>query len=576
MTSERFNDIVSTYNALKNIRSKYESDWKETLRWISPRGTEFDTDTEPRDRVPDSYERSMYDKTVETYSDTFARGLKSYTCSSQSPFFGLTSEVPEYNSDDSVRAILQQRTSQMYEMLASTRFYKTSLPFFKSYGDFGIAVMLLDYDKAHHRFLFRTLSLGDCYMMRDRITDEIDVLFHVQWLTRKEAIDLYGEEHLSTELTTGKEDYTKSYQFIQLYCRREAFGLNKEPEMPGTEWIEIAWQKGQNSICYKGGTDDRRFVAASFSESPSGDAYAAMCPGMRLANVSKAMQRMIKDQLNASQLMTNPPIRKTAGLVADIKPGGFIDVPAGQDIAPLPLVQDVSWTNEMRADMRNLAKQAYYVDFFLMLSQYSGNVNTATLAQGLQNEQVRMMSAFLDSLLDEFFSPIVTWVYSTMRDEGLFYGPAAEKLDGNVKIKMVSTLYRLQRMQELQPTQEAINMMLPFLELYPDLVYYFDFDQLAETVKDKTDADVRVFRSSDKVKELLRASAQAKAAAAQQEQSIAQQDADTRTYTAVKNAERADREAAAQNGESNPGTGAGNAGQGRGGQDRFAGLRFMR
>lgn len=131
-------------------------------------------------------------------------------------------------------------------------------------------------------------------------------------------------------------------------------------------------------------------------------------------------------------------------------------------------------------------------------------------------------------------------------------------------------------MQELQPTQEAINMMLPFLELYPDLVYYFDFDQLAETVKDKTDADVRVFRSSDKVKELLRASAQAKAAAAQQEHSIAQQDADTRTYTAVKNAERADREAAAQNGESNPGTGAGNAGQGRGGQDRFAGLRFMR
>ena len=50
MTSERFNEIVSAYKALKNIRVKYEQDWKEIQQWISPRGASFDTDTAPADR----------------------------------------------------------------------------------------------------------------------------------------------------------------------------------------------------------------------------------------------------------------------------------------------------------------------------------------------------------------------------------------------------------------------------------------------------------------------------------------------------------------------------------------------
>ena len=226
-------------------------------------------------------------------------------------------------------------------------------------------------------------------------------------------------------------------------------------------------------------------------------------------------------------------------------------MPAGQDVEPMQLVQDVSWTNELRAEMRAIAKQVYYVDFFLMLSQYQGNVNTATLAQGLQNEQVLMMSDFLDSLLDEFFSPIVLWIYGVMQDEGLFTGDAAGEIGTEIRIKMVSTLYRLQQQQELQPTQQAMNMILPFVQMDPQqLLPFIDLQEYFETVRDKTDADMKIIRSREDVERIQTASAEAKAAALKKEQDIAQQDADARTISALSNAERNQQMAAGGDGNS--------------------------
>ncbi len=553
MTSERFNDIQSALKALRNIRAKYESDWKEIQRWISPRGASFDVDTEPAARSLMKQDK-LYDKTIKVYSETFARGLKSYTCSSQSPFFSLEPVIPEYAADDNVRYILQQRVNQMRMMLASTRFYKTTKTFFKNFGDFGISVMLLGYESEQHKFLFKTLSIGDCFLMRDQNTDEIDVLFHISWLTKSEAIALYGEEKLSDTIRNEK-DFTKAYQFIELYCRREAFGLNREEGFPETEWIEMAWERDQNQPCYQSGTDRRRFVAVAFNEAADGDAYGTDYPGETLAASSKNMQLMIRDQLNASQLMTNPPLKKTPGFTANIRPGGFVDVPAGQDIAPMQIVQDVSWTNELRAEIRAIAKQVYYVDFFLMLSQYQGNVNTATLAQGLQNEQVLMMSDFLDSLLDEFFSPIILWIYDVMQIEGLFTGDAASDLEGDIQVKMVSTLYRLQQQQELQPTQQALSMMLPFVQMSPEeLLPYIDFQKLFEIVRDKTNADMQIIRSKEDVDRIQTASAEAKASAAKKEQDIAQQEADTRTLSALAGAAKQQQ----AGGSENSGTGSDN------------------
>ncbi len=558
MTRDKLSELTEVYKSLKDIRYRSEQDWKEVVRWISPRGGTFDPDTDPRYRNRDDRQSKLFDKTVYSYSNTFASGLKGYVCSSSSNFFSLSTKTPRDETEE-VKGILQAREDQMYRAIASTTFYKATETLFKAFGNFGTAIMLMSFDREEMGFVFKSLPLGDCYLMRNRATGIIDVLFHVEWLTKTEAISMYGEEKLSTELKNCK-DYTKCFKFIQLFCPRTAFDLNKEDGVPDYKHIELAWQEGEDDICYIAGTDEKRFAAPVFGEDPDGGAYGVDYPGYVLTSTSQVIQRMTSDQMNASQLMTNPPIMKTKGLTAKIRPGGFIDRAPGQDMQPLNLVSDVSWTNQLREDQRMLAKQVYYVDFFLMLSQYSGNVDTATLAQGLQNEQVKMMSSFLDSLQTDFFEPVVLYVYRTMESEGLFSGSAEGDIE-DISVKMVSELYRLREKLDLQPTQEFINTVLPMAQIDPQVTAYIDAAGLAEVAREKTNADVRVARSRERAQEILSAQAEANAAAVKREQDIAQQEADAKTISALAGAQK------------DSGSEEGNPGQASGG-GRFANLRL--
>ena len=534
MREEKLNELRETFKSLKEIRTPVEREWKEIVRFVSPRGGDFDYDTEPRYRKGDDSQMQLFDKTIYLYSQIFAMGLKGYVCSSQSHFFSLIPSDPRDIGEQSKR-MLQAQTEQMYDALASTRFYKATEILFSTFGNFGTAVMLLGYDTDTTSFLFRTFNLGDCFAMKNRFTDVCDVLFHVEWLTRAEAIEMYGEENLS-ETIRNEKDYTKSFRFIQLFCPRDAFRLNEEEGIPDSRYLEIAWEDlGAKDICYLRGTEYRRFLTVTFGQDPAGGAYATDYPGIVLLNTAKALQRTMKDQMNASQLMTNPPIQKTKGFSVKIRPGAFIDVPPGQSLSPLQLVQDVSWTNQIREDMRAMAKQAYFVDFFLMLSQYQGNVNTATLAQGLQSEQVRLMSAFLDNLYDDFFSPLLQWVRNTMMEQGLFYGEAVPDAGtaGDFRVKMVSELYRLQKKQELSSTADFVNMVLPFAQYDPDVMLTIDFQEYAEVARDKTDASARIIRDRKRVEKVKAAAAEAKAAAMQQQMDIEQQKANASTLSAL-------------------------------------------
>lgn len=254
---------------------------------------------------------------------------------------------------------------------------------------------------------------------------------------------------------------------------------------------------------------------------------------MRQYQTSRTLHSMLRDQLNASQLESAPPMKKTTNVHAVIKPGAFIDIPPGGDIAPLGMGMDLSWTNATRQDLRQLAKADYFVDYFLMLSQYTGQVNTATLAQGLQNEQIKMMTFFLDSLKNSFFEPLIDWTWNTMGALGMFndgYDISYKAL----QVDFVSPLYRLQKQAvTLDPTIQAMNAILPYLQLDPSLISYIDLGGYVEAVCEGTNADARVIRSKEEAMKLMQAKAQQDAEIARRQQDIQQQDADTRSYEAT-------------------------------------------
>ena len=529
VTKEELGKVQQVYNQLKTMREPYTKIWRKVARWVDPWYGDMDMEADPTPN-PLPTKTDLFDSTVGYYSQVFATGLQGYTCSSQSAFFELTPERTDGSDDNSLVEVLQARTRKMYKVFAGSGFYSALHMFFKSFGDLGTGIMLFGVNQ-DQKIYYEYVPNYLCLLMKDSTRGICDTLFRTFWLTKYEAIRMYGEENLPSEIRNNKTDPVKRYRFIQLICPRDRFELSVDNEF---RYIELVWYANDTEkAVFEGGSDFLRFAACPFSEGMDGTGWGTGAPGMRQFSSSHSLNNMLRDQMNASQLLASPTIKKTEGVHAEIKPGGFINVPVGGDIAPLQLGQDLSWTNVTRQDIRQIAKADYFVDFFLMLSQYSGNVNTATLAQGLQNEQLKMMTFFLDTLKNRFFEPVIDWTWNTMGALGMFN----DQYDIDFKtlqVDYVSPLYRLQRQAvTLEPTLMAMNSILPYVQIDQSLMSYIDFGGYVEAVREGTNADARVIRNKKEALAMMQQQIRMQQEAQKAQQAIAQQDADTRSYEAT-------------------------------------------
>lgn len=539
ITEKESRDILRVKNTLKNLRSPYEKKWKMIAKWIDP----LFYGNQEMDSPPDATglaDTNLCDTTISYYSQVFATGLQGYTCSSQSAFFELQPEEPDKWQDDDqdeVRRILQSRARRMYKQLSSSGFYSKLYGFFKSFGDLGTAIMFFG-KTPDGKIYFEHVPTYQCLTMHNRITGIVDTLFRTIYLTKYEIMQTYNLNEAELPHVMKKKDATdeatKQWKVVQLFCPRDRFKMSLST---GFKYAHVVWiDEAAEKPIYEGGSDFLPFSVCSFGRSADGTGLGVASPGMRQVKSSKALQKLLLDQLEAADLLASPPIKKTENVNADIAPGAFINIPAGGDIAPLQLGSDLSWTAACSQKLTMLAKSDYYVDFFLMLSQYSGQVNTATLAQGLQNEQIKMMTFFLDVLKSDFFEPIIDWLYNTMGKEGMFED--GYQIDyKNLQVDYISPLFRIQQQAvTIEPTSNAMQMILPYIQIAPELVSYIDFHAYSSAVAEATGADMRIIRTKAEAEEIINAQQEAQAQAQQRAMDIQQQDADTRTMIAAKKA----------------------------------------
>lgn len=520
-------------DAQKNRDSIYRSAWKKVAQYIDPWYGSMDMDNAP---TPSDapIKNEIYDSTILSYSNIFAMGLQGYVCSSQSSFFSLAPEK-SYNMSDAqntqLKEVLQSRTRKMYQIFSQRGFYNPLYSFFKSFGDLSTAIMFFNITR-DDKITFEQVPNYQCVPLYNKTEGLCDTIFRSLWLSRYEAGKLFGEDNLPSYMKGNDIDESESCQFWELLCPRDRFGFDIESK-GDWEHLDIIWDAKELKVVFEGGSTKQRFCLCPFSKIDDGTAWGVGGPGLRQFNNALCLQRMNKDLLTASQYAASPAIMKSSGFSAKIAPAAFIDIPAGASMAPLQLGQDLSWTTQAISDRRLLAKSDYFVDYFLMLSQYSGNVNTATLAQGLQNEQLKMMTHFLDSLRTGFFEPVIDWTWNAMGELGYF--DDGYSIDyKSLQVDFISPLFILQKQAvSLEPTTTVMNNILPFLNIDPSLVSYIDFSNYIAVLRDATNADVRIIRDKEKAEAMIQEQQRTQAEIQAKQQAIAQQEADTREYEAA-------------------------------------------
>lgn len=529
---EQVRRLEEIYKALQRQRTPLVNMWKEIGKMIDPFYGEMDEDERaPQLSLPALNE--LKDNTIGYYSQVFAIGLNGYACSSKSDFFALRANDNEQAEDDTVTKALQERQRIMYKNFSASGYYTAVLPFFRAYGDLGTGVMMMGVKD--NQLYYENVRPDQCQALKDPYTGEVMVFFRSIWMTKFDAERSYGEAKLPEDIKK-EQDSLKYFRFIQMIAPRDRFDFLNVTENE-YKFVEVVWAYGLTADpVFVGGDDYRRFIVCPWNGQSTGIsdfAWGTGAPGQRQYLAAKALTTNLNDQWKSARLQALPPIKKTENVAPDIHPAGFIDIPAGGDIEPLQMGSDLSWTVATAQRLTAMAKADYFVDFFLMLSQYQGNVNTATLAQGLQNEQVNMMTTMLDCLARGFFKPVIEYTYYKLQELGRF--PTSDiGIDfSEVKIDYISPLYLLQLQSVvLQPTTSLMAEVLQLASVDTTILHYIDMSKYLNIKADATNADRRIIRTDEEAKETIKLMNEYNQQMRNQELAIEKQKADAQTAAA--------------------------------------------
>lgn len=486
-----FQKLLRVKKKLEDQRSLFLPEWKEVAKYTQP-SARFDN-PEPGTAGPGDYD--LYDSTGMDASNTMADGLISNACGRNIDWFRIRPE------NHKVKSIADQRNTSkneevLYDLFNASGFYDECRPFFRSCEDFATATMLIGTDLETGLPTFRHLPLGT-YLIAEGPNKIVDTLFWDFWLTVEEAIETYGKDALPSTLSTCEEPY-KCFKFCQYIGPATKLNLG----VPGEgDYVKITWAESDTNKTIEELRQPKKGFAAWRWARGANCVWGVDSPGMTQKSNMKMLQSMGKDVICASQLHGRPPFKATKGLQFAIKPAGIIYLESGQDMAPVSVTGDLSWTNNNRADLREQIRDAYYVDFFLTLTAHADKEKTAEEAAGLKGEKAEIMASFTGRLAMEFFEPCIEAMWEAAKVLGVLEVPEEEQ--ATYFIDYVSRLYLLQQeLLTVRPTDAVIARVCELAQIEPTILDILDLQAYIKDYADKKHANMNVIRTDEMVEKI--------------------------------------------------------------------------
>lgn len=522
ITKEQLQKLTNAKTQLETEREVFLRKWKDIARQMSLSYGGWGHEATQKS-LDDT--KSVYDNTANESSNLMADGLMGSCFGRSIAWFKMMFEDEEKNINEAAAGWLSDTEKRIYKQLNRSNFYDESRTFVRGDADFSTAVMWMGDDTTEGMPFFKFLHLKDVCLMEDRF-GRVDTLFRDFWLTKDEAIEFFGEDRLPVTIKQS-EDYTKKWKFCQYVGPAGRFRLNVKGE---GEYISVYWcgEKCDESIKEER-YDAKPFVALRWNRDPEGSAYGTQGPGlMQLSNI-KTVNILSENLLRKSQLIASPPIKRTEGLIINIKPAGVTDLKAGEDFAPVNVTGDLSFTEVERERLRNCIKEAYYTNFFLMLARSVDKTKTATEVAALMNEQSNIMAAFFNRLAAEFLEPVLRFVYDLEYKNGRL-ADLPEEIKGEfagkpLKIVFVSPMFLMQKQSHAtEQPMKALAQIMTMAQANPDILMKIDWDKTVDNIAEGYSVKKEILLDEEKYRLLKESVAQQRA----QEQAMAQRMAEAK------------------------------------------------
>jgi len=491
--------------------------WKQTAQYINPDMTWQD---EPNAAQKPEDTAHIYDTTAIKASNTLADGIQGYSFArNQAWFKAALEDIDDMSGEET--AWLQYAEKIMYRQTQKSNFYDEGRTFVKCCADFGTAIMTREDDVIRRIPSYKTQHLKYC-AIDENPYGEVDVLFRDFWVDAFRAASIFGANSLPKNI---REAYDKGsmklWKFTQAMLPVDRYDIDIEHPQ-GKDFYSVYWADiDREKAVMDGYFQLKPFFCWRWSRNLDGGVWGTNSPGtMELPDIKQA-NSVRSDLSRLEQQIGRPPIKATEGLNGriNLRPNGVTSIRPGEDFA---LVQVAGDPTGMMADLASLQKsinEAYYTDFFLILSQNMEKQKTATEVAGIQGEKAALMSAFYGRLSAEFLEPMLEDLFSIELLSGRIPRPPESlwQQDRNLRIDMISPLSQMQRRYlMLGSSQQAMAEIVALAQLNPQVLDNIDMDTYIRNICEAYGMDKRIVVDFADVERLRQARAQQQAAMQQQ------------------------------------------------------------
>lgn len=526
--------LEERYEALKSIRSPWETLWSEIARYVMPRrspgmnGTIMSPGTQA--------ESQLFDTTAINANMTLANGQLAWMSPLEASWFAFE---PRKLQQDDARLWLSEATATAREELAVSNFYTGVHEFYLDRGAFGTACLYVEPGR-------RDAINAQVWPVGSFVVDEdengvVDTVFREFTLTARQAVQKFGAAMLSEKLRKAAEDPKSAaarHKFLHcIYPREDAERDQVKMDAPNMPIASVYLEVEGCRVCRVGGYEEMPVMVSRYLEWGSGmGSHYGWSPAffaLPEARQASFMQKMM-DALAEKQAF--PPILAPDELEGEIDGSANGVTYFSKDLSAANQMPK-EWMTEGRYDIgldrikerQRAINQAFHVDLFQMFAQIEKQMTAREVSERAQEKLIQFSPTFA-RLTSELFNPLLERVFGILLRGGRL-GQVPESMIQRIdaargfvptpKVQYSSRIALALRSLPAIGYQRTLERAGTVSAIAPEVLDNFDFDA-AERATALTDGVPAEFLRTEVDVQKIRKGRAAAQAAAEQQQQVAQ------------------------------------------------------
>jgi hypothetical protein len=523
---ELIDDIIFTFDRLKQERTKHEKDWNEVQEYVASVIVNF---TNPDDeQIPKRPRR--YTSRPTHYLKALVSGVSGYSISPSIAWLKLSLEQKELLDYYLVKDWLESVERLLYAEFNHSNLYAQIPRLIEYSATFGHGAMLVDEDIRNNRLRFSTIAITELFFDINEY-EEVETVYRYFRMTLKNAASFFGLDNLPEKLQTDYEDkkkWAQEVKIIHAVYRRQEYD-DEQKDNKNMPFASIYIDEGSRHLLQESGYKDNPY-AVFLWDHVHHTAYGSS-PSYYALDDIKLLNKTEEARIQVAQLSAQPPMN-----VPSVMRGQESVVPRGynyyetpdQIMKPIETGTNFPITIEITKSIEERVRDWFHVDFFLMLQNDQRRQQmTATEVMELQGEKAAVLSDLVVNL-NGALNRIVQRSFNILMTQRKIPEPPSVLAGSgaNLKIEFIGPLAQAQKKyHEHTGIMQGIQLIGTVLQIPSAMAAadMIDFDKLIKTGLEGLGVPQNVIREDDDVVKIRQARQQQQAQMQQQAAQAEQQ-----------------------------------------------------